>query len=73
VPFWTSWGLAFGCKGFCARCGDFLGRVGLRDAGVRPFALSLNWSSHSPRSMLLSSRCSLSYLSSSALICSVIS
>jgi hypothetical protein len=52
APFWPSCGLAIGGRGFWARCGDFRGSVGLRDAGVRPFARSFNCSSHSPRSML---------------------
>jgi hypothetical protein len=42
APFWTGVELTFGCRAFVARCGDFLGSVGLRDDGVRPAALSLN-------------------------------
>lgn len=42
--------------------------LGLREEGVFPFTRSRSCSSHSPRSMLLISRCSLSRCSSSALI-----
>lgn len=73
VPLEASDGPSAGSGSFCAGLGDFFAWEGLRDAGVFPFARSFSWSSHSPRSMLCSSRCSLSYRSSSSLICLVTS